>query len=356
MSVTPRDRNGVCVACGSCRDEDHRPSCVFAERVTPVGHCALCERDLRVALHAPSCPFVSDKVLELGAPSPELAKWMEDNPIHHEHVHVAYAPTVGGLDPEVEAGRKPPPRDPSQDSIGLFQQPTTAWAEWMAADNERAPWDPLLTTELWEAANPAYRRPTDAYTIDGLTRARDRIAALSATVHQLAAPEGAGYQPEENNMTNYRDARGKAQAALRDAEEDYNRAAEKSRKASDKLVRARTRVAEARENLKRAGWPEEPTPYYTHLNPGVDDPMVIRGYCPPVTVTFSRRLHGRRYSYAAVGVRNELQNRCHWYLTGNKDHRGEAMSWTELLEFAGDYGRATLCVSQAAKYIGVSSL
>mgnify|MGYP003509628165 CR=1 FL=1 len=107
------------------------------------------------------------------------------------------------------------------------------------------------------------------------------------------------------------------------------------------------RLRSAREGLKRAGWPAEPTPHYTYLDPAQASAPVIRGYCPPVTVTFTRRIHGRRYSYAAVGVGGR------WYLTGNKEHNGESKTWTELLEYAGDYGRATLCVSQAAKYIGV---
>ena len=36
-----------------------------------------------------------------------------------------------------------------------------------------------------------------------------------------------------------------------------------------------------------------------------------------------------------------------------EQERAEVEFQIELLEFAGDYGRATLCVSQAAKYIGV---
>jgi len=113
------------------------------------------------------------------------------------------------------------------------------------------------------------------------------------------------------------------------------------------LRRADRKQDRAVQRRDAAGWPAEPTPHYTYLDPAQASAPVIRGYCPPVTVTFTRRIHGRRYSYAAVGVGGR------WYLTGNKEHNGESKTWTELLEFAGDYGRATLCVSQAAKYIGV---
>lgn len=145
--------------------------------------------------------------------------------------------------------------------------------------------------------------------------------------------EGITAQPEENTVTSYRDDRAKALEAVRSAEEDLRRADRKQ----DRAVQRRD----------AAGWPAEPTPHYTYLDPAQASAPVIRGYCPPVTVTFTRRIYGRRYSYAAVGVGGR------WYLTGNKEHNGESKTWTELLEFAGDYGRATLCVSQAAKYIGV---
>lgn len=138
--------------------------------------------------------------------------------------------------------------------------------------------------------------------------------------------------------TNYRDDRAKALEAVRSAEEDLRRADRKQDRAVQRKRAALDRLRSAREGLKRAGWPAEPTQATA---------PVIRGYCPPVTVTFTRRIHGRRYSYAAVGVGGR------WYLTGNKEHNGESKTWAELLEFAGDYGRATLCVSQAAKYIGV---
>ena len=154
-------------------------------------------------------------------------------------------------------------------------------------------------------------------------------------------------QPEENTVTSYRDDRAKALEAVRSAEEDLRRADRKQDRAVQRRDAALDRLRSAREGLKRAGWPAEPTPHYTYLDPAQASAPVIRGYCPPVTVTFTRRTVGRRYSYAAVGVGGR------WYLTGNKEHNGESKTWAELLEFAGDYGRATLCVSQAAKYIGV---
>lgn len=148
-------------------------------------------------------------------------------------------------------------------------------------------------------------------------------------------------------MSKYREDKAVAQAAVYEAEEDLNRARAKAEKAQNRLREAGTRLELAREAYKTAGWPEEPPLRYV---------PVIRGYVPPVTVTFSRRSYGgdRRYSYAAVGVRNEAQDRTLWYLTGNAGHRGEAKTWEELMEFAGDLGRATLCVVQATKYIGVS--
>lgn len=179
-------------------------------------------------------------------------------------------------------------------SVGLFQQMPSPWV----------------------------RRPTDEYTMN--------------------------HQPtKENPMSKYREDKAVAQAAIYEAEEELNRARAKHEKAQNRLREAGTRLELAREAYKTAGWPEEPPLRYV---------PVIRGYVPPVTVTFSRRSYGgdRRYSYAAVGVRNEAQDRTLWYLTGNAGHRGEAKTWEELMEFAGDLGRATLCVVQATKYIGVS--
>lgn len=203
-------------------------------------------------------------------------------------------------------------------------------------------------------------RVTPAYTLSDLEALKRDIYAM--TLHtDVDGPHGVGLfqqrpprpweaitaQPEENTVTEYRDARAKAADIVRDAEEALRRADRKQDRAIQRRDEAMERLRAAREELKRAGGPAEPTPHYTYLDPSTATAPVIRGYCPPVTVTFTRRIYGRRYSYAAVGVGGR------WYLTGNKEHNGEAKSWNELLEFAGDYGRATLCVSQAAKYIGV---
>lgn len=203
-------------------------------------------------------------------------------------------------------------------------------------------------------------RMAPAYTLSDLEALKRDIRAMSLHT-DVDAPHGVGLfqqrpprpwegftaQPEENTVTNYRDDRAKALEAVRSAEEDLRRADRKQDRAVQRRDAALDRLRSAREGLKRAGWPAEPTPHYTYLDPAQATAPVIRGYCPPVTVTFTRRIYGRRYSYAAVGVGGR------WYLTGNKEHNGESKTWTELLEYAGDYGRATLCVSQAAKYIGV---
>lgn len=203
-------------------------------------------------------------------------------------------------------------------------------------------------------------RMAPAYTLSELEALKRDIRAMSHAARprrcggvglfqQLPARpwEGITAQPEENTVTSYRDDRAKALEAVKAAEDEFLRAERKQDRAVARRDQAMERLRAAREGLKRAGWPAEPTPYYTYLDPARASAPVIRGYRPPVTVTFTRRIHGRRYSYAAVGVGGR------WYLTGNKEHNGESKTWTELLEFAGDYGRATLCVSQAAKYIGV---
>ena len=200
---------------------------------------------------------------------------------------------------------------------------------------------------------PAYTLSDLEATLDGAVlfdAALDRLRSAREGLFQQRPPrpwEAITAQPEENTVTSYRDDRAKALEAVRSAEEDLRRADRKQDRAVQRRDAALDRLRSAREGLKRAGWPAEPTPHYTYLDPAQASAPVIRGYCPPVTVTFTRRIYGRRYSYAAVGVGGR------WYLTGNKEHNGEAKSWNELLEFAGDYGRATLCVSQAAKYIGV---
>lgn len=200
-------------------------------------------------------------------------------------------------------------------------------------------------------------RMSPAYTLTDLEELKEILHQEAARnpsfssvglFQQASRPwEGITAQPEENTVTSYRDDRAKALEAVRSAEEDLRRADRKQDRAVQRRDAALDRLRSAREGLKRAGWPAEPTPHYTYLDPAQATAPVIRGYCPPVTVTFTRRIYGRRYSYAAVGVGGR------WYLTGNKEHNGESKTWTELLEFAGDYGRATLCVSQAAKYIGV---
>ena len=217
-----------------------------------------------------------------------------------------------------------------------------------------------MTTSPYHYTMGQDGRMIPAYTLSDLEALKRDIYAM--TLHtDVDGPHGVGLfqqrpprpweaitaQPEENTVTNYRDDRAKALEAVRSAEEDLRRADRKQDRAVQRRDAALDRLRSAREGLKRAGWPAEPTPHYTYLDPAQTSAPVIRGYCPPVTVTFTRRIYGRRYSYAAVGVGGR------WYLTGNKEHNGEAKSWNELLEFAGDYGRATLCVSQAAKYIGV---
>ncbi|ATW59032.1 hypothetical protein PBI_MAHDIA_33 [Gordonia phage Mahdia] len=200
-------------------------------------------------------------------------------------------------------------------------------------------------------------RMSTAYTLTDLEELKELLHQEAARnpsfssvglFQQASRPwEGITAQPEENTAMIDPQDKALAQSAVYEAEEALRRADLKQERAVQRRDAAVERLREARAAYNRLGWPAEPATGYVYLDPSQATADVIRGYVPPVTVTFTRRTMGRRYSYAAVGVGGR------WYLTGNREHNGEAKTWTELLEFAGPYGRATLCVSQAAKYIGV---
>ncbi|QLF84011.1 hypothetical protein SEA_UPYO_32 [Gordonia phage Upyo] len=199
-----------------------------------------------------------------------------------------------------------------------------------------------------------------AYTLSALTELRAHLHHRPNAVPDGQSTPGMFQQMtptprKEEPMTNYRDARAKAQEELRDAEADLRRVQAKAVKWANANNAAADRVREAQEALKRAGWPEEPQEgQIVDPDYGKPRPAVMRGYTPPTTVTFERRPHGRTYTYAAVRVNGK------WWVTGTTGTMlgggNGGRTWDELMEFAGDYGRATLCVVDSARYIGVGTV
>lgn len=124
---------------------------------------------------------------------------------------------------------------------------------------------------------------------------------------------------------------------INEAHENIVKARGKVARTEAKLDRAKERLAEAEEEHRHAHYPE-PAPRVEFVT--------FNGRVVTEFVTFKtshgRRVFGGGYNYAAVGVYAPSLGEFRWYLTGNKNHDGEAMSWSELLEFAGADGRRSL--------------
>ena len=148
------------------------------------------------------------------------------------------------------------------------------------------------------------------------------------------------------------DNRAKTADALAAAEDKFRVAQKKMERATAKRAAALEAVRAAREEHKRAKYPAEPGHGATLLDTATAIPE-IRGYTPPTVVTFEKMIDGRRYSYAAVRfVRPYAPGAVCWSVSG-QGIQSRGMTWERLMEFAGGRGRATLCVSTMAEYIGV---
>ena len=151
------------------------------------------------------------------------------------------------------------------------------------------------------------------------------------------------------------DNRAKTSEALAAAEEKFQAAQKNMERATAKREEALEAVRAAREEHKRAQYPAEPTAHATLLDTAAATAPEIRGYTPPVVVTFTKEIHGRRYSYAAIRSYSPVYLNVRWYLTGSLHGPTDApdgCTWERLMEFAGERGRASLCVSTMAEHIG----
>lgn len=209
---------------------------------------------------------------------------------------------------------------------------------------------------------PAFRRPQDAYTLTALQDLRNQAHGLGSPYFSIHTDEGT--QPKENEMNE--DLKAHRQTLLEDAEAAYaaalNRVHAAREKAAAAVTKGQAKVAareaevkeaaeamdRARDALDRLNWPAEP-----EERPSV---YARNGYhmgsgSTPRTVTFTRNLRGRAYSYAAVGVRSFREDRTLWYVTGNEGHRGQGMAWEDLLEWMGSHGRETLAVVRTVQKV-----
>lgn len=329
MSVEARDRNGVCVACGAPREAAHHaPGCAFAsphytrEELAP-GFASDEERSAwEWSRYNPA--FAGWASAVVNAPSYHYHLSHDNDEPHTDHVHVN--PNVVRALDDVDAES----RRPAEDSVGLFQQVPAG----------------------------ARRRPTDGYTMSDLAALKQEIWDKSRQPHlflTLHTQEGvtvgvADNQPkEENTMESFAEAERRRQATERVqvAQERLAKARAKLESAQERTDKWEEKAGEAEAELRRATdaadrltWPAEP-----QGRPRVAAKAgYLTGEPAPRVVTFSRRIGGRDYSYAAVGVQNVLQDRFLWYVTGNRDHRGQAMAWAELLEWMGRSGRQSLAV------------
>lgn len=164
-------------------------------------------------------------------------------------------------------------------------------------------------------------KTSQGYTLEDLQRLRDWMME-----HRLRPLDLMGHQPEEYPMPTHN--HDEAVKAVDKAVRKLAEATDRHDKAEARMKRAKDRLAEAETAHMLTHYPE-PAAFGASF------------------ITFKTSFGlpgGKTCAYAGVGVYDSPTNRTNWYLTGNRGHKGEAMTWAEVLEFAGRSGRLTLRV------------
>lgn len=330
MSITPRDRNGRCRACGKPAEAVHHVrGCLFEStdpRTRPWPSATVPTTRETPGLVGSALQDAGE--LPPGFDSPEeRARWERLTPF------VRYI--AGG--PSYHYHLSHESDEPHTDHVHV------------------APSEVLRTV-----ARDAPRRPVDAYTME---RFRDQLSAANDVLAQTIYPnpylvlhteEGGpnaggivGNQPKEEPVDSFAKAERRRQADVRvqEAQERAAKATAKFKAAEERADKwegraevAETELRKARAERERLDWPAEPTTRpRVHAQAGYEV-----GDLGPLVVSFQRRLGGHNYTYAAVGVAHSVSQARVWYVTGNRDHRGQGMAWETLMEWIGEHGRRTL--------------